>query len=51
LRELTYGTLAHGTVAAGPALGDVVRGGIVAVVMYGIAGAIVGVLAARGGEA
>lgn len=51
LMELTYGTLAHGTMAAGPALGDVVRDGIVAMVMYGIAGAVVGVLAARGGEA
>ena len=43
------GMMAHGTMMAGPALGDVIRDGIVALVMYGIAGAIVGVLSERSG--
>ena len=43
--ELAYGTMAHGTMMAGPALGDVIRDGLVALVMYGIAGAVVGALA------
>ena len=50
LMELAYGTLAHGTMMAGPALGDVIRDGVVALVMYGIAGAIVGALSARVGN-
>ena len=47
LMELAYGTMAHGTMMAGPVLGDVIRDGVVALVMYGIAGAIVGVLSGR----
>ena len=50
LMALAYGTMAHGTMTAGPALGEVIRDGAVALVMYGIAGAIVGVLAERAGE-
>ena len=45
--QLAAGTLAHGTMMAGPPLGDVIRDGFVALVMYGIAGAVVGALSGR----
>ena len=47
---LAGGFMAHGTMMAGPVLGEVFRDGIVALVMYGIAGAVVGMLTARGGD-
>lgn len=50
LMVLASGMTMHGTMTAGPALGEVIRDGAVALVMYGIAGAIVGVLSERGAE-
>lgn len=48
--ELAYGTMGHGTMMDGPELGEVILYGIAALVMYAIAGAVVGMLTARGGD-